>query len=199
MNRLIFPFPAYPLSGDIQSNPGSNKIIVTGLEQVPLDPNTVGNPDSGWVINYSPLVGMYVASEGGGGGGGGGAQGRKVGCSISGNGSTIAAGFTGSLQIDYNATITGWSIESNTSGSISIDVYKAAGTQTVPVIPNSVSNKISASAPIVLASSQAAGIGPSGLTTWSTVTANQWDSIGFSITSSTINGVVNFWLSLQEI
>lgn len=62
MNRIIFPFPAYPMIGDVTSQAGNNKLTVTGLENIPLDATTVGNPPDLAVIQYSADNGFYWAS-----------------------------------------------------------------------------------------------------------------------------------------
>ena len=36
MNRITFPFPGYPLSGDINSQPGTNYVTVTGIQHFPV-------------------------------------------------------------------------------------------------------------------------------------------------------------------
>jgi len=63
MNRIIFPFSAYPLQGDTTSTPGSNTVKVTGLQGVPLHASSVANPPSGAILSYSPFVGAYIARD----------------------------------------------------------------------------------------------------------------------------------------
>ena len=77
-------------------------------------------------------------------------------------------GVKGSIQVDFRGTIIGWSILADVAGSISIDVCKKAGTQALPVVPNTTTDKISASAPIALSSAQAKGVEAAGVLTWNT-------------------------------
>src|SRR5271166_2585236 len=80
---------------------------------------------------------------------------------LNGGGSTIATGNTNSYPpVDFACTIFRIDISGNPSGSLALDVWKAAG-----AIPTS-ANIISASAPITLSSSQLAQNG--SLTGWST-------------------------------
>ena len=121
---------------------------------------------------------------------------RKVGITIDGAGAVIATGVKGSVQVDFAGTIVGWSIEADQSGSISIEVDKHSGTQTAPVVPSTTGDKISASAPVALASQQALGVGPTGVSTWTTAVA-QWDSIGFNVVSATTVTRVTLYLRIQ--
>lgn len=117
---------------------------------------------------------------------------RKVGLSTD-----STTGVKGAVQVDFAGTIIGWSIQADVSGSISVEVSKRAGSQTVPQVPDPVTHKISASAPIALASAQAKGVGPSGLTGWTTAVA-QWDTIGFNVASITTITRATLWLRIQE-
>lgn len=122
---------------------------------------------------------------------------RLVGLTIDAGASVISTGVKGSNQVDFAGTIVGWSVQADAAGSITVEVSKRAGTQTAPQVPNPVTHKISASAPITLSSAQAAGVGPSGLTGWTTTVA-QWDSIQFNVaTVATVKRVV-LWLRIQE-
>lgn len=81
--------------------------------------------------------------------------------SIDGGGVAIATGAIGQFSpVDYACTITRVDVTSDQSGSITIDIWKSAG-----AIPTG-ANKISASAPITLASSQISLAG--SLTGWTT-------------------------------
>jgi hypothetical protein len=122
---------------------------------------------------------------------------RNVGLSLDGGASAITTGFKGSIQVDFAGTIIGWSIEADVSGSISVEVSKHAGTQALPVVPVPATHKISASAPIALASAQAKGVSAAGVSTWTTAVA-QWDSIGFNVASVTTIAKATLWLRIQE-
>lgn len=82
--------------------------------------------------------------------------------------------------VNYSCTINKATIIANASGSITVDIWKAAG-----AVPGS-GDKISASAPVTLSSAQLNTTGPV-LTTWTkTVTANDviWASV------ATVDGVL---------
>ena len=118
---------------------------------------------------------------------------RKVGITIW--GSEVGSGGFKCSQLDYAGTIIGWSIEADQAGSISVAVEKHAGTQTVPVVTTA-GDKISASAPIALASAQTAGVDATGVSTWTTAVA-KWDSIGFRWGAGTTLTWATLWLRIQ--
>jgi len=90
-----------------------------------------------------------------------------------------------SIQIPYACTIDSWRIIANASGSIVVDVWKAAA----PTIPT-VANTITGSALPTLSTQQTAA--SSTLTGWTTsVAAN--DIIGFNVNSATTVS----WVILQ--
>jgi hypothetical protein len=132
-------------------------------------------------------------------GGGGATVVSLVGVTIDGGGAEIATGFKGSVQLDFAGTIIGWSIEetSGNAGDIEIEVDKHAGTETLPVVPNTTTDKISASAPIALSSATGAGAGAAAVSTWTAEVA-QWDSIGFNVASATTVQRVTLWLRIQR-
>lgn len=105
--------------------------------------------------------------------------------SIDGAGSPIAPGVKGYFQLPYPGIIIGWSIIADQSGSISVDIDKHASPvpPSPPTVPNTTSDKISASAPVVLSSSQSAAVAATGVASWSTSIA-QWDVLGFNVTSA---------------
>jgi hypothetical protein len=37
-NQQIFPASSYPVTGDVQSTPGSPSVVVQGIQQTPVDP-----------------------------------------------------------------------------------------------------------------------------------------------------------------
>ena len=100
---------------------------------------------------------------------------RSFGVTIDGSSQALAAGQVGYVTIPHACTIIGWSVQGDQSGSISIDIDKHAA-----AIPNTTTDKISASAPLSLISAQLAQ--STTLTGWTTsVAAN--DVIGFNVTS----------------
>jgi hypothetical protein len=109
-----------------------------------------------------------------------------VGITIDGGGVAITSGVKGYIQVPYGGTIVGWSIIGDQSGSINIDIDKhsSSAPPAAPSIPNTSTDKISASVPVALSSAQSAAAGTSGVSTWTTSVA-QWDVIGFNVTSAT--------------
>jgi len=100
-----------------------------------------------------------------------------IGTTIDGSGGTITVGQKGYVQVPYGCTINSWRIIANASGSIVIDIWKAAS----PTIPT-VANTITGSALPTLSSQQTNA--SSTLTGWTTsVAAN--DIIGFNVNSAT--------------
>lgn len=101
---------------------------------------------------------------------------RVIGITVDGNGGVISTGVKGYIKIPFACTINSWSIVSNASGSVVVDVWKAAN-----AIPT-VANTITAAAKPSLTSQQINS--SSTLTGWATaVSAN--DVIGFNIDSAT--------------
>jgi hypothetical protein len=98
------------------------------------------------------------------------------------------------IVLNYAATIVGWSIIGNISGSASLDVWFIAGTGAPPDAPNvpTSSNKISGSAPITLSSAQTASGGASAISTW-TLALTQWGTIILNLNSIT----TCHWLEVQ--
>jgi len=96
---------------------------------------------------------------------------------IDGGGAQIA---TGDAKIyptaDFACTINRWDISADQSGSITVDVWKAAGA--IPVA----GNKISASAPLTLSTAQLAQNG--SLTGW-TLGVSAGDVFGFNVATAT--------------
>lgn len=109
-----------------------------------------------------------------------------IGITIDGATSVLTTGVKGYIQIPYAATIVGWSIVADQSGSINVDIDKhsSSAPPSAPSIPNTTTDKISASAPVALSSAQSASVAASGVSTWTTSVA-QWDTIGFNVTSAT--------------
>lgn len=123
---------------------------------------------------------------------------RKVGFTLNKGGQALATGIAGEVQVDFAGTIIGWSIVGDQAGSISIDVCKKAGTQTTPAVPNTTTDKISASAPIALSTEQAKGAGTSGVSTWTAAVA-RWDTILFNVTAvSTLTRATGYLIIKQN-
>jgi hypothetical protein len=100
----------------------------------------------------------------------------SVGITVDGGGSVPSTGINGFIQVPYAATIVGWTIIADQSGSCSFTVKKS----TFAAFPTTVS--IVASAPPNLASQQNATSG--ALTGWTT-TINAGDVIEFDLSSVT--------------
>lgn len=110
----------------------------------------------------------------------------SFGLTIDGGGSAITTGQKGYVQLPFGCVITGWSILADQSGSISIELDAQANSAppSAPVLPDTTTDKISASAPIALSTAQSASSGTSGVSTWSTTRAI-WDVFGFNVASVT--------------
>lgn len=124
---------------------------------------------------------------------------RKVGITIDGFDSVISTGVKGSIQVDFAGTIIGWSIEADQAGDITVEVDKHASSAppAAPAIPNTTTDKISASAPIALSAAQSAAAAAAGVSTWTTAVA-QWDSIQFKVASAATLKRVALYLRIQE-
>ena len=105
-------------------------------------------------------------------GGGGGIS--SVGITIDGSGAAITTGVKGYVVVPYGATITGWYLIGNPSGSLVIDVWKASG-----AIPT-VANTIAGTEKPTLSSAQLAN--DTDLSSWTTGIA-AGDVIGFNVDS----------------
>jgi hypothetical protein len=109
-----------------------------------------------------------------------------IGITIDGGGSSPTTGTKGIIQVPFACTITGWSIIADQSGSASVDIcfHSGSAPASAPSIPNTTSDKISASAPVALSSAQSAAGGSSAISTW-TKTLTQWGTMLFNLTSIT--------------
>lgn len=129
--------------------------------------STTGSyPDPGWItsLSWGKITGAPALAT------------ASLGITIDGGGGVITAGVKGYLSIPFGCTITAWDIVADQAGSISIDVCKHAGS-----VPNTTTDKISASAPIALSSAQLVQGG--AITGWTTAVA-AGDVIGFNVTGS---------------
>jgi hypothetical protein len=96
---------------------------------------------------------------------------------IPGGGSAIQTGNKGWLHLSFASTILGWHVLADQSGSIVVDILRAAGGVTFP----STSMVGSGNMP-TLSSAQAAQAAPSG---WTSTTFAQGDWVAFNVTSAT--------------
>jgi hypothetical protein len=99
------------------------------------------------------------------------------GLTIDGGGSPVTAGVKGYISVPFACTITGWDVVADQAGSITIEVAKKAGG-----VPNTTTDKISASSPIALAAAQIVQNG--SIAGWTTAVA-AGDVIGFNVTAAT--------------
>jgi hypothetical protein len=114
----------------------------------------------------------------------------SFGITIDGGGSVITIGTKGYVRVPYDCTITGWTMVSDVSGSIVIDVWKDSYLN----YPHTLADSIAGLEKPTLTS--AIKNENSSLTTWSTaVTAG--DIIGFSVTS--VTSVQKVYLSINTI
>lgn len=102
-------------------------------------------------------------------------------------GCMLTTGTTAKIDIPWNFTVTGWSIIGNTgTGSASVDVcfHSGSAPPSAPSIPNTTTDKISASAPVSVSSAASAAGGSSAISTWTT-SLTQWGTVLFNPTSMT--------------
>lgn len=108
-----------------------------------------------------------------------GAQGikRGFGITIDGGGSAITTGVKGYIPVPYTGTITGWTILSDVSGSIVIDVWKDTYANYPPTVADTIAGS---EKPTISAATKGQD---NSLSTWTTsVTAG--DIIGFNVDSA---------------
>ena len=117
---------------------------------------------------------------------------NSFGITIDGQGGTITTGTKGYVSIPYNCTVSGWTLISNATGSIVIDIWKRAGA--VPTVADAI-----------------AGTGPdkptlssqqyntdTSLATWSTTGISANDVIGFNVDSSTTVASVSLTIAVTK-
>lgn len=155
------------------------------------DVNGPGSAVDGHLAVFDGVTGKLIKD--------GGARIRKVALSLDGSGSVLTTGVKGQIQVDFAGTIIGWSIIGDQSGSISVEVDKKASSApaAAPAVPNTTTDKISASAPIALSSAQSASSAASGVSSWTTAVA-LWDVIQFNVASVTTLTRVTLYLRIQE-
>jgi hypothetical protein len=59
-NQQLYPQSTYPLTGDIQSTPGSPNVAVTGFQKTPVAPN---KPNDGQVYVYVASINQWVPAD----------------------------------------------------------------------------------------------------------------------------------------
>lgn len=141
------------------------KSIPTILGYTPVPP-TRSITINGNTQNLSADVSFTVAAGG---------SSATIGTTIDGSGGTITVGQKGYVQIPYACTITGWRITTNATGTLVLDVDKAAS-GTIPTV------SITGSAPPTLGGGQQTTFS-STLTGWTT-TINANDMLGFTVDSA---------------
>lgn len=163
----------YTSVGDLQSLALSLKdgVYLTGISSSFLAADSTGKI-------------IATASTGGGGFG-------SFGITIDGGGSVITTGVKGYVTVPYSGTITGWTLLSDVSGSIVIDVWK----DTYSVFPPSVADTIAGSEkPTLTSANKNQNL---SLSTWTTsITAG--DIIGFNVDSATTLTRVNLAINITK-
>lgn len=102
---------------------------------------------------------------------------RTIGITIDGGGSAITTGVKGYIEVPFAATITGWTLLADVSGSIVIDVWK----DTYANFPPTVADTIAGTEKPTLASVQKNQ--DLALSTWTTAVASG-DILGFNVDSA---------------
>ena len=116
-------------------------------------------------------------------------QPHTIGFTIDGGGVVLTAGqkLLGQLGNigSSGCVITGWSLTADQSGSISIDLdaHSSSAPNVAPSVPNTTTDKISASAPMVLSTAQTASGGATQVSTWTTARA-AWDTFAINVTGT---------------
>jgi hypothetical protein len=127
---------------------------------------------------------------------------RKVGLSLDNGLNPIETGPKGMVQVDFNGTIVGWSCIADSVGDLEVEVSiartsPATAPPAPPLIPNVVTDKVSASAPISLSYSQSAAVAAAGVSTWFTW-IQQWDVVQFSVVGSPTVKKATLYLRILE-
>ena len=107
---------------------------------------------------------------------------------VDGGGAALIGGSYPIGQISSGCTLTGWSLMADQPGSISIDLdaHSSSAPPSAPFIPNTTTDKISASAPMALSNAQSASGGAAALSTW-TVARSAWDSFRLTISGTPVS------------
>jgi len=59
-NQQLYPSSTYPITGDVQSTPGSPNVKVTGFQTTPVAPN---KPNDGQVYVYVASINQWVPAD----------------------------------------------------------------------------------------------------------------------------------------
>ena len=112
---------------------------------------------------------------------------RSFGITIDGGGSAITPGQKGYTQIPYACTVIGWSAIADQAGSITVELDRRASSAppTAPSVPNTTTDKMSASAPVTFTSAQTAAASAAGVSSWATA-ISAWDTVGWNVTAASI-------------
>ena len=119
---------------------------------------------------------------------------RKVGCAVDGT-----TGVKGAIQVDFEGTIIGWSVIADAAGTLEVEIDKKASSAppAAPQIPNTTTDKISASAPIALSTAQSAARAESGVSTWNRAVA-KWDVLQFNVVAVSGMTRATLYVRIQE-
>jgi hypothetical protein len=119
---------------------------------------------------------------------------RKVGVTLD-----NVPGNKGSIQLDFYGEIVGWSVIADAVGSLSVDVIKknSSPPPAAPAIPNIATDKISASAPIVLSGAQSGSRAEAGVSTWSRLIV-PWDVMQFYVNTVTTLTRATLYVRIKE-
>jgi hypothetical protein len=110
-----------------------------------------------------------------------------------GGGSALVAPFTRYLYMPFAATITGWALMADQTGSISIDIWKVPSANFPPLVGNSITG---GSAPSL--SSQSSAFATSIPGSWSTTQIDAGDCLAYRVTSAATVQVVTFELTVTH-
>lgn len=118
-------------------------------------------------------------------------EGKTLGITIDGGGSVITTGVKGYLSVPFNCTITGWTLVSDVSGSVVVDVWK----DTYANYPPTIADVITASAKPTLSSANKNT--STTLTGWTT-TVTAGDVLAFNVNSAATVTRVTLTLSVNR-
>lgn len=124
---------------------------------------------------------------------------RRVCLTIDGGPIPITTGIKGSIQVDFNGSIIGWSATADAVGDIEIEISKASSypPDEPPTIPDPVADKITASAPILIVGAQSAAEDAAGVASWDTEIF-QWDVLQFFVAAVSVVKRVTVVVRVQE-
>ena len=119
---------------------------------------------------------------------------RKVGVTVT------ETGVAGAIQVDFYGTIVGWSCIADDVGDLEVEISIASSfaPPADPTIPDVVTDKISASAPIELSSAQSASSAEAGVSTWNT-SVDEWDVIQFNVVTLDTLTRATLYLRIEEV